>query len=41
LLLPRIDAAVVASDMGSKNGAEQLGLRFVEAKSFPSMIKEI
>ncbi|MFZ3383403.1 MAG: RNA ligase partner protein [Candidatus Methanoperedens sp.] len=40
LLAKELDAAVVASDMGIQKWAEQLGLRFVEAKSFPSMIKE-
>jgi len=40
LLAKELDAAVVASDMGVQKWAEQLGLRFVEAKSFPAMIKE-
>jgi len=40
LLSKELDAAVVASDMGIQKWAEQLGLRFVEAKSFPAMIKE-
>ncbi len=40
LLAKELDAAVVASDMGIQKWAEQLGLRFVNAKSFPSMIKE-
>jgi len=40
LLAKELDAAVVASDMGVQKWAEQLGLRFVEAKSFPAMLKE-
>ncbi|MCX9013785.1 MAG: RNA ligase partner protein [Candidatus Methanoperedens sp.] len=40
LLAKELDAAVVASDMGIQKWAEQLGLRFVNAKSFPAMIKE-
>ena len=40
LLAKELDAAVVASDMGIQKWAEQLGLRFVNAKSFPTMIKE-
>lgn len=40
LLAKELDAAVVASDMGVQRWAEQLGLRFVEARTFPSIIKE-
>ena len=40
LLAKELDAAVVASDIGIQKWAEQLGLRFVNAKSFPAMIKE-
>jgi len=40
LLAKELDAAVVASDIGIQKWAEQLGLRFVDAKSFPTMIKE-
>lgn len=40
LLAKELDAAVVAADMGVQRWAEQLGLRFVEAKSFPAIIKE-
>ncbi len=40
LLAKELDAAVVASDVGIQKWAEQLGLRFVNAKSFPAMIKE-
>lgn len=40
LLAKELDAAVVASDMGIQKWAEQLGLRFVNAKSFPAMIRE-
>ena len=40
LLAKELDAAVVASDMGIQRWAEQLGLRFVEARTFPSIIKE-
>ncbi|MCZ7393989.1 MAG: RNA ligase partner protein [Candidatus Methanoperedens sp.] len=40
LLAKELDAAVVASDIGIQKWAEQLGLRFVEAKSFPAMMKE-
>jgi predicted DNA-binding protein (UPF0278 family) len=40
LLAKELDAAVVASDIGIQKWAEQLGLRFVDAKSFPAMIKE-
>lgn len=40
LLAKELDAAVVASDMGVQRWAEQLGLRFVEAKAFPAIIKE-
>ena len=40
LLAKELDAAVVASDMGIQRWAQQLGLRFVEAKTFPAIIKE-
>ena len=40
LLAKELDAAVVASDLGIRRWAEQLGLRFVNAASFPIMIKE-
>ncbi|HIH43718.1 MAG TPA: RNA ligase partner protein [Candidatus Methanoperedenaceae archaeon] len=40
LLAKELDAAVVAGDVGIQKWAEQLGLRFVDSKSFPSMIKE-
>ena len=40
LLAKELDAAVVASDIGIQKWAEQLGLRFVNAKSFPAMLKE-
>ncbi|MCL7412766.1 MAG: RNA ligase partner protein [ANME-2 cluster archaeon] len=40
LLAKELDAAVVASDMGVQKWAEQLGLRFVEARSFPAIIRE-
>ncbi len=40
LLAKELDAAVVASDIGIQKWAEQLGLRFVNAQSFPTMIKE-
>jgi RNA ligase partner protein len=40
LLAKELDAAVVASDIGVQRWAQQLGLRFVEAKTFPAIIKE-
>ncbi len=40
LLAKELDAAVVASDMGIQKWAEQLGLRFVNARSFPAMVRE-
>ncbi len=40
LLAKELDAAVVSQDMGIQRWAEQLGLRFMESRSFPGMIKE-
>ena len=40
LLAKELDAAVVASDMGIQKWAEQLGVRFVPAASFPMMLRE-
>jgi len=40
LLAKELDAAVVASDFGVQKWAEELGVRFMEAKLFPRMIKE-
>jgi RNA ligase partner protein len=40
LLSKELDAAVVASDAGICRWSEQLGLRFVEAKTFPLMLSE-
>jgi hypothetical protein len=40
LLSKELDAAVVASDIGIRRWSEQLGLRFVDAKVFPLMLKE-
>lgn len=40
LLSKELDAAVVASDIGIRRWAEQLGLRFVDARTFPLMLKE-
>jgi len=40
LLAKELDAAVVSQDLGIQRWAEQLGLRFMESRSFPIMIKE-
>jgi len=40
LLAKDLDAAVISQDLGIQRWAEQLGLRFMESRSFPSMIKE-
>jgi RNA-free ribonuclease P len=40
LLAKELDAAVVASDYGIQKWAEQLGVRFVPANTFPMMLKE-
>lgn len=40
LLAKELDAAVVASDYGVQKWAERLGLRYVEAWSFPPMLRE-
>jgi len=40
LLAKDLDAAVVSQDLGIQRWAEQLGLRFMESRSFPVMIKE-
>jgi hypothetical protein len=40
LLSKELDAAVVASDIGIRRWSEQLGLRFVDAKTFSLMLKE-
>ncbi len=40
LLAKEIDAAVVANDFGIQKWAEELGVRFVPAKTFPMMLKE-
>ncbi|RQD92477.1 RNA ligase partner protein, partial [Methanosalsum natronophilum] len=40
LLAKEIDAAVVANDFGIQKWAEELGVRFVPAKTFPLMLKE-
>jgi hypothetical protein len=40
LLAKELDAAVVSQDLGIQRWAEQLGLRFMESRSFPVMIKE-
>jgi uncharacterized protein len=40
ILAKELDAAVVASDYGIEKWAEQLGVRFVPANTFPMMIKE-
>ncbi|MBE8539927.1 RNA ligase partner protein [Geoglobus acetivorans] len=40
LLAKELDAAVVSSDEGIKKWAEKMGLRFVEAKMFPRMLRE-
>jgi len=40
ILAKELDAAVIASDYGIEKWAEQLGVRFVPANTFPNMIKE-
>ena len=40
LLARELDAAVVSQDLGIQRWAEQLGLRFMESRSFPIMIRE-
>jgi RNA ligase partner protein len=40
ILAKELDAAVIASDYGIEKWAEQLGVRFVPANTFPMMIKE-
>jgi predicted DNA-binding protein (UPF0278 family) len=40
LLAKDLDAAVVSQDLGIQRWSEQLGLRFMESRSFPVMIKE-
>ncbi|MDI6888216.1 MAG: RNA ligase partner protein [Methanocellales archaeon] len=40
LLAKELDAAVVAADHGIRKWAERLGLRYVDATSFPAMINE-
>ncbi len=40
LLAKELDAAVVANDMGIQKWAEQMGVRFVPAPTFPMMLKE-
>jgi predicted DNA-binding protein (UPF0278 family) len=40
LLAKDLDAAVVSQDLGIQRWAEQLGLRFMESRSFPVMIRE-
>ncbi len=40
LLAKELDAAVVASDVGIQRWAEEMGLRYMEARAFPVMIKE-
>ncbi|OYT64313.1 RNA ligase partner protein [Methanosarcinales archaeon ex4572_44] len=40
LLAKELDAAVVASDLGIQRWSEELGLRFVDARGFPLMVKE-
>lgn len=40
LLAKELDAAVVSSDVGIRRWAEKMGLRFVEARMFPRMLKE-
>jgi len=40
LLAKELDAAVVASDIGIQKWAQRIGLRFLDAASFPRMIKE-
>lgn len=40
LLAKELGAGVVAADEGIKKWSERLGLRFLEAKSFPQMLQE-
>jgi len=40
LLAKELNAAVISQDLGVKRWAEQLGLRYLEARSFPIMTKE-
>ncbi len=40
LLAKELDAAVVSADEGIRKWAERMGLRFVEARVFPGMIRE-
>lgn len=40
LLAKDLDAAVVSQDLGIQRWAEQLGLRFMESRSFPVMIRD-
>ena len=40
ILAKELDAAVIASDYGIEKWAEQLGVRFVPANTFPMMMKE-
>lgn len=40
LLAKDLDAAVVSQDLGIQRWAEQLGLRFMEARAFPQMVRE-
>lgn len=40
ILAKELDAAVVSSDYGIEKWAEQLGVRFVPANTFPMMLKE-
>ncbi len=40
LLAKDLDAAVVSQDLGIQRWAEQLGLRFMESRAFPTMIRE-
>jgi len=40
ILAKELDAAVVASDFGIQKWAEELGVRFVPAHTFPMILKE-
>jgi RNA ligase partner protein len=40
LLAKELNAAVISQDLGVQRWAEQLGLRYLEARTFPVMIKE-
>ena len=40
LLVRELDVGVIASDESIRTWAERLGLRFVDASSFPHMLKE-